>query len=261
MAAFDTISWEKQGHVLLLGLNRPEKMNSFNMPMLTELGEALQKFEEDDQLRVAVLFGHGEHFTAGLDLAQVAPAVAAGEALFGPGKMDVLDLTEPRRNKPLICAVQGWCLTIGLELLLAADIRVGARDVRIAQMEVKRGIMAFGGATLRLPQLAGWGNAMRYLLTGDEFGAAEAYRIGVLQEVVDPGQQLARAVELAESVARQAPLAVRETLRSARLANESGRQAALAILEEQARDLMMTEDAAEGMRSFIERRDAEFRGK
>ncbi|MBW1810951.1 MAG: crotonase/enoyl-CoA hydratase family protein [Deltaproteobacteria bacterium] len=261
MTASETVTTETQGHVFLIGLNRPEKMNSFNLAMLRQLGRAIEVFEADDDLRCAVLFGHGDHFTTGLDLAEVGPAVASGENIFPEGKIDIVDLSEPRRTKPLVCAVHGWCLTAGLELLLAADIRVGATDVRIAQMEVKRGIMPFGGGTVRLPQVAGWGNAMRYLLTGDEFGAEEALRIGVLQEVVEVGRQVERAVELAEAVARQAPLAVKEIIRSARLAVEHGPQAAVDILEGQARGLMTSEDAMEGMLSFIERREAKFKGK
>lgn len=256
-----TVTQEIRGHVLLMGLNRPRKMNAFNLRMLRELGEAIERFEADDELRCAVLFAHGDHFTAGLDLAEVGPAVARGEDIFPADRIDIVDLTGPRRAKPLVCAAQGYCLTAGLELLLAADIRLGASDLRIAQMEVKRGIMPFGGATLRLPQVAGWGNAMRYLLTGDEFDAQEALRIGVLQEVCEPGKLLERALEMAERVAAQAPLAVREILRSARLPFEQGRLALIEILNDQVRKLMTTSDAAEGMLSFIERRQARFEGK
>jgi enoyl-CoA hydratase len=261
MTKTETVTTETKGHVFLIGLNRPEKMNSFNLAMLRQLGRAIEAFEADADLRCAVLFGHGDHFTTGLDLAEVGPAVASGENIFPEDRIDIVDLTEPRRTKPLVCAAQGWCLTAGLELLLAADIRVGATDLRISQMEVKRGIMPFGGGTVRLPQVAGWGNAMRYLLTGDEFGAEEALRIGVLQEVVEAGRHVERAVELAEAVARQAPLAIKEIIRSARLAMEQGRQAAVDILDDQARGLMTSQDALEGMLSFIERREAKFTGK
>jgi len=261
MANGETVTTERRDHIVLIGLNRPQKMNAFNLQMLKELSEALADYDADDELRCAVLFGHGDNFTAGLDLTEVGPAVAQGKDLFGEGSIDIVDLTEPRRTKPLVCAAQGWCLTAGLELLLAADIRVVASDVRIAQMEVKRGIMPFGGGTLRLPQVAGWGNAMRYLLTGDEFDAQEALRIGIAQEVVPPGQQVERAVELAESVARQAPLAVKEILRSARLSLEQGRREVVELLDDQARGLMTSADAMEGMQSFIERREARFEGK
>src|SRR6202011_3363484 len=99
---------------------------------------------------------------------------------------------------PLIAVAHGWCMTLGIELLLAADIRIAAAGTRFTQLEVQRGIYPFGGATIRLPREAGWGNAMRWLLTGDEFDAAEAHRIGLVQEVTEPGKELERAVALAE---------------------------------------------------------------
>lgn len=260
-ADFTTLNYRKLGHVVRIGLNRAEKRNAFNLAMLRELGLAYQRYEDDADARCAILYAEGDHFTAGLDLAEVGPAVQQGARLFPEGALDPLDLHEPRRSKPLICAVQGWCLTIGVELLLAADIRVAAEGTRFSQLEIKRGIMPFGGATLRFPQICGWGNAMRYLLTADEFDAATAYRIGLVQEVAAPGQQVETAMAIAERIAKQAPLAVRETILSSRLAVESGFAAANAELLAQARRLMASEDAKEGVMSFIQRREATFQGK
>ncbi len=256
-----TITLEHRGHIVLIGLNRPHKMGAFDRTMLRELSEAYSEYEANPALRCAVLFAHGDQFTAGLDLADVGPAVARGEALFPVAGIDPLDTRAPRRTKPVVCAVQGWCLTIGIELLLASDIRVAAEDTRFGQIEVGRGIMPFGGATVRLPQVAGWGNAMRWLLTGERFDAAEAYRIGLVQELTPVGKQLERAVEIAERVASQAPLGVCASLANARTAVEQGPEEALRAVVEQARKLMHSEDAHEGMQSFIERRDARFQGK
>jgi len=255
------ITIDTQGHVLLLGLNRPEKRNAFDLQMLRELAEAFTLYHKDAQLRCLVLYAHGDHFSAGLDLAEVGPAVASGGALFPEGLVDPFGLYGERLEKPFLCAVRGFCLTIGVELLLAADIRIAERDARIAQMEVRRGIMPFGGGTLRWPQMTGWGNAMRYLLTGEELLADEALRIGLVQEVVEVGAGLERAQALAERIAAQAPLAVRAILRSARLNLEQGQDAAMGVLLEQTRALMQSEDALEGMMSFIERREARFQGK
>jgi len=255
------ISVEARDHLVFIGLDRAAKKNAFSLRMLDDLARAFARFEDSDSARCAVLFGHGDHFTSGLDLAEVGPAVAQGASLIPPGGLDPLDLFGRRRTKPVVCAVQGFCLTIGVELLLAADVRVAASDAVFAQMEVQRGIMAFGGATLRLPGVAGWGNAMRWLLTGDRFAAPEALRIGLVQEVVPPGEQLACATAIAERIAAQAPLAVRATLASARLAAEHGPAAALAQLEAEARGLMHTDDAVEGVRSFVERRDGRFKGR
>ena len=129
----------------------------------------------------------------------------------------------------MVAAAQGRCLTLGIELLLAADVRVASADTRFAQLEVLRGIYPFGGATIRLPRQAGWGNAMRWLLTGDEFDATEALRIGLVQEVADDAAAAqAKARELAHTIAdHAAPLGVRATLASAHLAASDGDAAAI----------------------------------
>lgn len=255
------ITTEARDHLFLIGLNRPEKRNAFSLEMLQQLSEAYTRYEEDPSLWCAVLFAHGEHFTGGLDLAEVGPAVASGRPLFPEQGVDPLGLSGRRRTKPVVCAVQGWCLTIGVELMLACDICIAAEDTRLGQIEVKRGIMPFGGATIRLPQIAGWGNAMRYLLTGDVFGAQEAYRMGLVQEVTPAGQQLEKALELAQRIADQAPLAVHASMLSARVAVEKSPDHAKLALIPQARMLMSTRDAAEGMQSFLERRPAKFKGE
>ena len=255
------ISTETRGHVLLIGLDRAAKRNAFTTAMLVELAQAFTTFEDEASLRVAVLFAHGEHFTGGLDLAEVGPAVARGQGLMPEGAVDPLDLHGRRRTKPVVCAVQGICFTIGIELMLACDVAIAAAGTRFAQMEVRRGIMPFGGATLRFPAAAGWARAMKWLLTGDEFSAEEALAMGLVAEVVPDGAQLDVAVALAERIASRAPLAVQATLAAAREAAEAGREAAIAKLMGHARPLMATEDAMEGVRSFIERREAVFQGR
>jgi enoyl-CoA hydratase len=253
---------ERRGPVLLMGLNRPHKRNAFNIELLMELGRAYGLLERDQDLRCGVLFAHGEHFTGGLDLAEVAPALADGSLTYPE------DARDPWRNDgrpwstPVIAAAQGWCMTLGIELLLAADIRVASSDARFAQLEIQRGIYPFGGATIRLPREAGWGNAMRWLLTGDEYDATEAHRIGLIQEITAPGAHLDRAVELAERIAtRSAPLGVRTTLSSAQRVLTEGQAAATARLNDDMVALLRTEDGAEGMMSFIERRPARFTGR
>jgi enoyl-CoA hydratase/carnithine racemase len=245
-----------------MGLNRQAKRNAFNIELLEQLGRAYEQLERDDDLRCGVLFAHGEHFTGGLDLAEVAPRLLEG-ALSYPD-----DARDPWRNDgkpwttPVVAAAQGWCMTLGIELLLAADVRIASADARFAQLEVQRGIYPFAGATIRLPREAGWGNAMRWLLTGDEYDAQEAYRIGLVQEVVPAGKQLERAIELAERIAtRSAPLGVQASLASAQRAVADGERAAVEVLTENVVALLQTEDGAEGMMSFIERRQAKFVGR
>ncbi len=253
------IEIERGLHVLTL--SRPEKRNAFDLQMLRELAEGLPAYEDDDNARCAVLLAKGEHFTAGLDLAEVGPAVRAGAALFPEDGVDPLNLHGRRRTKPLVMGVQGWCLTIGIELLLAADVRVAAEGTRFGQIEINRGIFPFGGATVRLPQVAGWANAMRWLLTGDIKKKAEAERIGLTDDVALLVAVRPHALTLARTIARRAPLGVQATLASAEKTLREGPDAAAEALLVQARVLMETEDAAEGLRSFVERREAEFQGK
>jgi enoyl-CoA hydratase len=250
-----------EGPVFVIGINRPAKLNGFTPKMLHELAAAYTAFEHDGAARVALLYAEGKHFTAGLDLAKVAPLLADSNLLVEHGQIDPCNNLPPFRTKPVVAAVHGITYTIGIELMLAADIVVAASDCRFAQLEVKRGIMATGGATIRMVERAGWGNAMRYLLSGDEFDAATALRFGFVQVVTEPGDQYAEAMRIALAVAAQAPLAVTATLKNARLAVEQGPAAAVADFEPAQKFLMTTEDVKEGVASFIERRTASFKGR
>jgi enoyl-CoA hydratase/carnithine racemase len=255
------LSLERRGHVLLMGLDRATKRNAFDLPLWDALCAAYGQLERDDELRVGVLHALGEHFTGGLDLPKWAPVFAGGSFVIPEGGLDPLGLVGPRLRKPVVAAVQGLCFTIGIELLLATDVRVAADDVRFAQIEIKRGIYPVGGATLRFPREVGWANAMRWLLTGDEFGAAEALRIGLVQEVTPAGQQLERALALAQVIAAQAPLGVYATLASSRAAIPANEVRAGGRLLSDLQPLLASEDMQEGLRSFVERRPGTFRGK
>jgi enoyl-CoA hydratase/carnithine racemase len=259
-----TITTERRGALLLVGINRPAKRNGFTPRMFRELAEAYTLLDDDPALRVGVLFAHGDHFTAGLDLPTIAPSIQKGEKLWPEHAVEPLNLGTSgfrRRTKPMVVAVQGITFTLGIELMLAADIVVAADDCRFSQLEVKRGIMATGGATLRMAERAGLGNAMLHLLTGDEFGAAEALRLNFVQKVVPAGQQLDEAIRIAEGIDAQAPLAVVATRLNALAAVERGPLEAMAEFVPVQQHLSRTEDAAEGLRSFVEKRAANFTGK
>lgn len=254
------ITTEKRDHLFLIGFNRAKKMNAFNRQMLKELAQAYTQYEDDKNLWCALVFAHGDHFTSGLDLGDVGPAVMKGEALFGENLVDPSQTSGRKRSKPLVFAIQGYCLTIGVETMLAGDIAVAGADAKFGQIEIKRGFIPFGGATVRMVQRCGYGNAMRYLLTGDVFSAQEALQIGLIQEVTE-GSPFDRALAIAETIAQQAPLAVQATITAVQEAMNEGEEKALENLLPVARKLMKTKDAAEGLASFLERRDAQFMGE
>ena len=219
MSATSRVTVEQKSQVLLIGLNRPEKLNAADMEMLQELALAYGKLDSDPELRVGLVFAHGDHFTAGLDLADVAPRLNAdGLAMVPEGGLDPWGIQSKPVSKPIVIAIQGTCFTLGVELALNSEVVIASQNAKFAQLEVSRGILPFGGATKRMPITAGWSNAMRYLLTGDSFDAATAMRLGIVNEVVPVGTEKDRALELAEKIAAQAPLAVQATLASARAA-------------------------------------------
>ncbi len=255
------ISVEQRGRILLIGIDRREKYNGFTPKMMRELEDAYTRLDEDPDLWVGVVFGHGPHFTAGLDLPKWTDGMKAGRRdRESSGRVDPVALGGACR-KPIVTAVHGITYTIGLELMLAGDIAVAADDCRFSQLEPKRGIHATGGATIRFVERGGWGNAMYHLLTCDEFGAEEARRIGLVQEIVPRGQELARALELAESIAALAPLAVQATKASSRRFVQEGFAAAIRAFGPDQAKLAASQDAREGVASFVERREAKFSGR
>lgn len=256
------ITVEKDGHVLLIGFNRTDKRNAADMRLLQELSLAYGQLDRDPQLRAGFVFAHGDHFTGGLDLAEVGPRIGAnGLDLVPEGGINPWAVDGHAVRKPVVIAVQGTCLTLGIELILASDIAIAADSTFFGQIEVSRGILPFGGATLRFPRAVGWGNAMRWILTGDSFDSAEALRIGLVQEVVPHGEHYARGLELAHKIAAQAPLAVQAALANARIAVREGDVAAEARLQSELVRLAASEDARIGMESFVTRTPAIFVGR
>jgi len=259
-----SISTEVRDHLFLIGLNRPKKYNGYTPTMAKQLVDAMTRLDEDDDLWVGVIFGHGDHFTAGLDLPKWTGRMETGGSGTGSEsdepRLDIVGLGRACR-KPIVTACHGISFTFGIELALGGDIVIAADDCRFSQLEPKRAIHATGGATIRFVQRCGWGNAMYHLLTSDEFDAQEAHRIGLVQEVVPLGQQLDRAIEIAEQIAACAPLAVQATKASSRRYLLEGHQAAVDALAPVQKELLASEDAKEGVQSFVERRTARFEGR
>jgi len=256
------IETRQDGHILEIRLNRPEKHNALSPEMYRDIALAYGELSRNPDLRVAVLHAEGKHFSSGVELDKWAPIFGNGVGLaIGEGEVDPFGLRPERHSKPVVMAVQGNCFTWGVEILLNTEIRVAADDTRFAMLEVKRGLFPCCGATLRLPRQMGWGAAQRYLLTGDFWYADEALRTGLVQEVVPAGQQLEKAREIARKIAAAAPLGVQNVLKSTRLAWNEGEAAAASRLFKDLQPVMQSEDAAEGVRSFLERRDAVFTGR
>lgn len=253
------VSRETTGHVLLIGLDRAGKRNAFDSAMMIDLAMALGEYERNEELRCAVVFAHGEHFTSGLDLMELTPKLMSGTFHYPEQSIDPWATTS-HLTKPLIVAVQGSCWTAGIELMLTADIAIAASNTKFAHVEVLRGIPPSGGSTVRFPKVAGWSDAMRYMLTGDEFNADDALRMKLVSEVVEPGQQLTRALELAEKVAKAAPLAIKTTLYSARQVSTEGEAKALASLNENLFALLKTKDVQEGVMAMMQKREPKFTG-
>lgn len=256
------IETHQSGHILEIKVNRPEKHNALSPEMYRDIGLAYGELNRNPDLRVALLYGEGKHFTSGVELDKWAPIFGNGKGFeIGEGEVDPFGLSGERHSKPVVMAVQGNCFTWGVEIMLNTEVRVAADDTRFAMLEVKRGIFPCAGATLRLPRQMGWGAAQRYLLTGEYWYAEEAHRLGLVQEVVPAGQQLDKAREIAGQIAKAAPLGVQNVLKSTRLAWHQGEAEAARHLFPELLPVMQSEDAAEGIRSFLERREAVFKGR
>src|SRR5262245_51330947 len=211
----DVVTLEEDGALLLIGVNRPDANNLWNVDVIQAVSRAYRRLGDAAHLRVGVVFGHGRLFTAGLDLASVAPVLAAGpSAIFPKDGHDPWDFFGEPCPKPIVVAVHGACNTLGIELALASQLVVAADDTRFAQLEVARGIFPLGGATFRLPMRLGL-QGMRYLLTAERFDATTALQLGLVSEVVSAGRHLERAIELARVIAGNAPLGVQAALASA----------------------------------------------
>ena len=252
---------EQRGPVLLMGVDRVEKRNGFTPRMFRELGEAYTRLENSPDLFVGLVYAKGDHFSGGVDMPLMAEYRKAGTPYVPLHLVDPVQMREPYRKKPVVAAMQGLCYTIAIEIMLAADVAIAADNCRFSQKEVQRGIMPGAGGSFRLIGRAGWGNAMKWLLTGDEFDSAEALRIGIVQEVVPAGQQFERALAYAERVAQQAPLAVQATIENARLSLGTGWMHAATHATARNTFLYGTEDALEGRQSFADKRAAKFVGR
>ena len=257
------VTIERRGPIVLIGLNRPQIHNRIDPEAFSGLGKAFYQYDNDPSLRAAVLFGHGDNFSRGIDVDAYQALAASGRSLMSEANsIDPLATRGTGLSKPLVVVVHGDTWNMGHELHLVADIRIASADTRFGQDENARGRFPGGGATVRFVREAGWANAMRYMLTGEHWGADDAFRMGVVQRILPtPAQALRAGVETAETIAACGPLGIKATLASAHLAIGSSEGEAFSRLESQYRSLYATEDFKEGRRAEAEDRAPNFLGK
>jgi enoyl-CoA hydratase len=250
----------REDGIAVVTINRPDKLNALNEEVRQGLMEAVDRLAGDETVKVAVLHGAGEKaFVAGADIAEFA-ARTANEQRQVYLKRRVYDALA-EFPKPLICAVHGYCLGGGSELALACDIRVADRTAQFSQAEIRIGLIPGAGGTQRLARLVGPGQALRMALTGDTVDAEEAHRIGLVEFLVDEGEHLEKALWLAGRMARWSPVSLRLVKQSIRAAFETPLSAGLELEKELFLAAFGSEDGAEGVKAFMEKRRPEFRGR
>jgi enoyl-CoA hydratase len=257
LALPSTIQYEKRDHVTIITINRPEAMNSLTLEMLLGIEEAFDEFNADDDGWVAILTAAGDKaFSSGLDLKEAAPMLTGGD------EMGFADHTKRQFSdvfKPIICAVNGFCIAGGMEMLLGTDIRIAAEHATFGLGEVKWGLIPLGGTHIRLPKQIPWAIAMQLLLTGKNIDAQRAYEVGILNEVVPADELMPTARKQAERMCRNGPLAMKTAkeiaVRSLELETGFVMEKALGAR------VLQSEDAKEGPLAFSEKRPAKFTGK
>lgn len=261
---------ERDGHVITLTLNRPDKRNAFNAELLCRLYDAYLDIDADAQVRAVVMTGAGGNFSGGADLDRLVGALMRGEEPATEFEARVRDdysilmkgfLKEYRLTKPLIGAIEGSCYAGGFEIMMSMDVRVAAESAQIALSEVKRGLFPMAGTSIRLPRQIAWTHAMELMLTGDPVSGRRAAEIGLVGHVVPDGTALDKAREIAAAIAANGPIAAQAIKESALAADGLPEGDAFAREFEIGMVVMASEDAREGPRAFLEKRPARFTGK
>jgi enoyl-CoA hydratase len=259
---------EKEGAILIVTLNRPEKRNAINSEVMCRLYDAWKMLNDDDDLRVGILTGRGTTFCAGMDLEDLkrmrgdeALDEWADRARNTPDLAWTAWLKHNRPKKPIILAVEGHALAGGTEILQGTDIRVAGASARFGITEVQRGLIALAGSTVRLRRQIPYAIAAEILLTGDDVSAQRAYEIGLINHVVPDGQALAKAKEIARRIAENGPLAVRGILAILRETEMLPEDKAFEIELSYGMPALVSEDGKEGPRAFLEKRKPVFKGR
>jgi enoyl-CoA hydratase len=252
----DAVLIERRGRILVMTLNRPDQRNAVNAALAAGLAAGLDQLDADDGLSIGVITGAGPGFCAGMDL----KAFVAGESPHVAGR-GFAGIAEHSALKPLIAAVEGFAVAGGLEVALACDLIVAARGARLGIPEVKRGLVAAAGGLLRLPRGLPRNMAMEMALTGDPILAERAAQLGLVNRLADPGEALATALELAEEIAQNGPLALAASKRILTEATDWPEAEFFTRQAEISGPVLGSEDAREGATAFAEKRPAIWKGR
>jgi enoyl-CoA hydratase/carnithine racemase len=262
---------EKRNQIAYVTLNRPQVHNAYNPELLVTLAETWQEIDKDDGVRVAIITGAGKvAFSAGADLGRLIPLFTRARAPEDEWDRKLLDnrrlgdiaiMRGFTLSKPIVAAVNGFCIAGGMEMIQATGLRVASENASFGLQEVKWGIIPAAGSLARLPRQIPYCKAMEILLTGNRIDAHEAYRIGLVNYVVPQEKLMAKAEELASAIAANGPLAVRKIREAVERCSGMPLKDAFKIENELAREVMQSEDAKEGPRAFMEKRKPNFKGR
>jgi enoyl-CoA hydratase len=258
--SYESILVERRERVAIITINRPEKRNALNIQTRAEGAAALDELRADEAVRVVIITGAGDKaFIAGADIAEFAErtAITQREVMLERGLFNAFD-TFP---KPVIAMVNGYCLGGGCEVALACDIRVASDKASFGQPEINLGIIPGGGGTQRLTRLVGEGKAMEMILSGEIISAEEAFRIGMVNHVVPADQLEAKTMEIANRIAEKSPIALRLAKEAVKIASRSNLDEGLRREVDLFALCFSSEDKDEGVKAFLEKRKAEFKGK
>jgi len=260
MSDAEVVIYEARGHVALLTVNRPEKRNALDAQVRRAFLAALERALRDEAVRAVVITGAGEKaFVAGADIAEFEGRTAVDQ-WRAMSTASIYEAVE-RSPKPVIAAVNGFCLGGGMELALACDIRIATTSARFGQPEVNLGIIPGGGGTQRLPRVVGLGGALRLILTGEIIAADEALRLKLVEEVVEPGALLTHALAMADSIAAKSPVAVAAAKEATRAALSLPLADGLKLETALFQVCFGSADKVEGVRAFLEKRTPTFTGR
>jgi enoyl-CoA hydratase/carnithine racemase len=255
------VLYEKKGAIAYVTVNRPKVLNALNTPTWTDLQTAFEDARNDAVVRGVILTGAGDKaFIAGADISELAHATALDaerSSRFGQG---VLDLIE-NLGKPVIAAINGFALGGGCDTAMACTIRIAVETAKFGQPEVKLGLLPGGGGTQRLPRLVGKGRALQLILSGEMISAQEAYRIGLVNEIVPPSELIPRAEAILRQIVANAPISVKFALEAANKGLETSQSEGLLLEASYFGLCAATEDKKEGTTAFIEKRAPQFHGR